>query len=77
METVVKAFIRADEEGTYVAECYNLPVATQGPSLDEAARNLQEAVALVLADSDFTTLGFGSETPPLMITLELPIVHAA
>jgi len=77
METVVKAFIRVDENNSYVAECYNLPVVTQGSSLDEAARNLQEAVALALSDGDFTTLGFRSETPPLIVTLELPISHAA
>ena len=30
----------------YVAECLDLPVVSQGKTLDEAARNIREAIAL-------------------------------
>lgn len=75
MESVVRAYIKTSDDG-YVAECYNLPVVTQGETLDEVAANLREAVALALED-DFKNLGFSSETPPIIVTLELPTLHAA
>lgn len=34
----------------FVAECIDLPVVTQGKTLDELAENLKEAVALQLQD---------------------------
>jgi predicted RNase H-like HicB family nuclease len=76
METVVKAFIKPTDEGHYLAECYNLPVVTQGKTLDEVAINLREAVALALED-DFRELGFNNDKPPIIVTLELPTLHAA
>jgi predicted RNase H-like HicB family nuclease len=76
MESVVKAFIKSTEEGSYVAECYNLPVVTQGETLDEVAANLREAIALAL-EGDFKELGFRNENPPIIVTLELPTLHAA
>jgi predicted RNase H-like HicB family nuclease len=76
METVVRAYIKPSEEGHYVAECYNLPVVTQGETLDEVAANLREAIALALED-DFKDFGFSSVNPPIIVTLELPTLHAA
>lgn len=73
MEQVVLAHIGHHEDGTYTAECYNLPVVTQGRSLDEAARNLKEAVALALADGDYRLFGL----PPIVVTLELSVQDAA
>ncbi len=32
----------------YVAECLDLPVVSQGKTLDEAAKNIREAIALHL-----------------------------
>lgn len=34
----------------FIAECVDLPVVTQGKTLDELAENLKEAVALQLQD---------------------------
>jgi predicted RNase H-like HicB family nuclease len=76
METIVKAYITSTEEGNYLAECYNLPVITQGKTLDEVATNLREAIALALED-DFLELGFKNEHPSIIVTLELPSLHAA
>jgi predicted RNase H-like HicB family nuclease len=40
-------------ERYFVAEGVDLPVVTQGKTLEELARNIQEAVALCLDDEDF------------------------
>lgn len=77
MEQIVLAHIGHREDGTYTAECYNLPVVTQGHSLDEAARNLKEAVALALADGDYRLFGFTQAAPPIVVTLELSSLDAA
>ena len=52
-------------ETHYVAECLNLPVVTQGKTLDELMGNLQEAVALQLEDEDPAT--FDLVTRPAII----------
>lgn len=76
MQQTVRAFIYLDE-GHYTAECHNLPVVTQGASLDEAVNNLREAVALALSDGDYQGFGFTSDAPPIIVTLELASLHAA
>ena len=35
----------------FVAECLDLPVISQGKTLDEAAQNIQEAIDLHLEDN--------------------------
>ena len=69
-QRTVKAVIRPGEEGGYVAECLELPVVTQGADLDEVAHNLQEAVALLLADEDPGDFGLTAD-PTVLATLEL------
>ena len=43
----IQAVIQSDGEW-YVARCLNLPVTTQGESIEEAKQNLREAVELYL-----------------------------
>ena len=57
LQHTIKAVIRHGEESGFVAECVEIAVVTQGATLDEVTRNLQEAVALHLEDEDLTTLG--------------------
>ena len=57
LQHTIKAVIRPGEQSGYVAECVEIPVVTQGSTLDEVTRNLQEAVALHLADEDLAALG--------------------
>ncbi len=76
MQQTVRAFIHQGA-GSYVAECHNLPVVTEGRTLDEAVGNLREAVALALSAGDFHQLGFSSEHPPIVVMLELSSRHAA
>ena len=42
-------------ESQYVAECLDLPVVTQGRSLDELAANIREAVSLHLERENLAT----------------------
>ena len=75
LQRTVKAVVRAGEEFGWVAECVELPVVTQGATLDEVAANLREAVALHLEDEDLAALGLAPD-PCLVVTLELPASHA-
>ena len=56
----------------YSAECLELPVVTQGRTLDETVANLQEAVALHLEGEDLPALGLAA-TLALQITFDAPL----
>ena len=53
----VQAVIRPGDESGYVAECIDLPVVTQGRTLDETVQNLREALQLHLEGEDLTQMG--------------------
>lgn len=59
----------AENEGRYTAECLEVPVVTQGRSLDEALGNLREALDLYMADEDPVLLGLTSR-PRLFVSFE-------
>ncbi|MBI2336659.1 MAG: type II toxin-antitoxin system HicB family antitoxin [Deltaproteobacteria bacterium] len=65
----VKAYLYKGE-AQYVAECVEIPVVTQGKTLDETLKNLQEAVSLHLDGEDLKALGF-IEDPNILITMEI------
>jgi predicted RNase H-like HicB family nuclease len=44
-------------EKKYVADCMDLPVVTQGDTLDEVVANVREAIALHLEDENLAELG--------------------
>lgn len=52
----IKAVIRPGEQSGFVAECLEVPVVTQGATLDDVTRNPQEAVALHLEREDLKKL---------------------
>jgi predicted RNase H-like HicB family nuclease len=60
-------------EQQYVAECLDLPVVTQAPTLDELARNIQQAVALHLEGEDLADLGL-APNPTILASFELDAV---
>jgi len=68
LQHTIKAYIRKGEDH-YVAECLEIPVVTQGRTLDEAVSNLREAVALHLEGEDLGALGL-APNPTLLITME-------
>ena len=63
-------------ERQYVGECLDLPVVTQGKTLDELAENLKEAISLHLDDENLSDLDLAQE-PSVLASFELePITHA-
>jgi predicted RNase H-like HicB family nuclease len=48
MKKIIQVHISKGDE-YFVAECVDLPVVTQGKTLDELAENLKEAIALELS----------------------------
>lgn len=75
LQRTIKAVIRPGEQSGYVAECLEIPVVTQGLTLDEVTRNLQEAVELHLAGEDLAAIGLAPD-PTILVTLELVPAHA-
>ena len=56
LQHTIKAIIRRGEESGYVAECVEIALVTQGATLEEVTRNLQEAVGLHLEGEDWAAL---------------------
>jgi|SRR5689334_2674602 len=64
------AIIQRDE-GAYVVECLELPIVSQGATLDDAVSNFREAVGLHLEGEDLSRLGL-STSPDLQMIYEVP-----
>jgi len=60
-------------EKQFVAECLDLPVVTEAPTLDELAVNIREAIALHLEGEDLAELGLSAD-PTVLATMELEAV---
>ncbi len=60
-------------ETKYVADCMDLPVVTEGETLDETVANIREAIGLHLDGEDFGELGF-CDNPAIVATMELEAV---
>jgi predicted RNase H-like HicB family nuclease len=69
--TIQVRISRGDHQ--FVAECLDLPVVTQAPTLDELADNIREAIGLHLEGEDLTALGISSN-PTILATMELEAV---
>ena len=55
----------------YIAEGLNLPLVTQGKTLDEVIENVKEAVELTLEGEKLSDFDF-SENPQVLVNFELP-----
>lgn len=75
LQRTIKAVIRAGEQSGYVAECLELPVVTQGQTLDEVSSNLREAIQLHLDGEDLAELGLAPD-PTVSVTFELETAYA-
>lgn len=75
MKKIIQARIYQGEK-YYVAECLDLPVVTQGKTLDEVSENLKEAIALHLEGEDLAELDLDSE-PSVLVSFELEAVTNA
>ena len=60
-------------EHQFVAECLDLPVVTQAPTLDQLAGNIREAIGLHLEGEDLEALGLATN-PTILATLELDAI---
>lgn len=57
LQKLIKAVIRSGDQSGYVAECFEIPVVTQGETLDQVIANLKEAVELFLEGEDPAEFG--------------------
>lgn len=69
----IHALVRRGEK-YYVCECVEIPVVTQGMTLDEVSANLEEAVGLYLDDEDPAVIGV-SANPHISITFEWELTY--
>ena len=74
LQRTIKAVVRKGDI-RYVAECVEVPVITQGMTLDETIANLRETVVLHLQDENLLEIGLAAD-PTLIVTMELDPVHA-
>lgn len=72
---VIQIIVYPGNERGYVAECVNLPVVTQGASIDETIKNMQEALALHMEGESLEEMGLAPNAP-LMVSMELEPIHA-
>ena len=70
MQHTIKAVIHPGDQSGYVAECVEIPVVTQGRTLDEVTANLREAVELHLEGEDLSQWGL-APSPTIVVTFEL------
>ena len=71
LRDVIHAVVHPDEGG-YFAECLEVAVVTQGDTLDELMRNLDEALSLHLEGEDLATMGL-APNPKLQLLIEKPL----
>ncbi len=62
-------------EKYYVAECLDLPIVTQGKTLDEVVKNIKEAVEVHLEGEDLEELEISPDFS-ILINMELEYVKA-
>lgn len=75
MKRVIQFHIFRGEQH-YVAEGVDLPVVTQGRTLDELVGNIQEAVSLQLEGENLEDFDLALD-PSILINLEVPsLAHA-
>lgn len=66
MKDYIQAHIQRSESG-YRAECFDLPILTEGESLDEAVENLHAAIHEFLQGKDLARLGLAPK-PKVMVS---------
>ena len=69
---VIHAVVHADQDA-FTAACLEIAAVTQGNTLDEVVRNLNEVVGLYFEDEDLAEMGF-SDHLRLQVIFEAPLV---
>ncbi len=62
-------------ENYYIGECVDLPIVTQGKTLDEVVANIKEALSLHLEGEDLSDLDLAPD-PSVLVNFELEMAHA-
>jgi predicted RNase H-like HicB family nuclease len=75
MKKIVQFHIYKGEK-YYIAECIDLPVVTQGKTLDELIKNLREAIELHLDGEDISRFDI-APNPAFLANIELGPMHYA
>jgi predicted RNase H-like HicB family nuclease len=73
-QNIIKAEIYFDGE-YHCARCLNIDVFTQGKTLDEAVKNLRDAVSLHLEDEELKEYDL-SERPIIFAMMEVGVIDA-
>lgn len=60
-------------ESTFVGECQDIAVVTQGSTIEEACENLSEAIGLYFDDEDPVALGFSEKALAVICTSKRPV----
>lgn len=63
-------------DGSFVGECDDLNVVTQGDTFEELERNLREAIGLALDGDDLPDDFDLADRPAVMATYEIELVDA-
>ena len=69
MQKSIKAYIHRGEK-YYVGECIDIPVVTQGMTIDEVVSNLQEAISLHFEEEDPSDYDL-IQDPSILVTMEI------
>ena len=74
MKSIIQVHVHKGER-YFVAECLDLPVVTQGKTLDELAVNIKEAIALQLEGENPAEFGLAPH-PSILASFELEPAYA-
>ena len=69
MKKIIQFHIYKGEK-YYVAECFDLPIVTQGNTLDELTENIKEALELQIAGEDLAEFDLVQQ-PSVLVSFEL------
>jgi len=69
MKKIIQVHIYRGEK-YYIAECLDLPVVTQGKTLDDLISNLKEAIGLQLTGENLANFNLAAE-PSIMANIEV------
>jgi predicted RNase H-like HicB family nuclease len=70
MTNVIQFVISLGQDGYYVADAVNLPIVTQGKTLDDCISNMKEAVSIFLEE---TTENSINKNPSIFFNMEIPM----
>lgn len=73
MKSIIQFHVFKGEK-FYVAQCVDVPIVTQAATLDELAKNIEEALALHMEDGELDEEF--APSPSILVSFELPPLKA-